>query len=138
MRIRFERVPICCLLFAVMAQAGAAEQAKTQAGAVAQAKALAKETSDLMSLHSMMLVTAVRQRDTKGGKEDFQRFISGPQNKLQFRWGDLPRDVKIEYIDCIAALDEFINRSNDSFKAGIILPESRDLKENTASCRKRK
>ncbi|WP_265665002.1 hypothetical protein [Verminephrobacter aporrectodeae] len=120
-----------------MTQVGAAEQAKTQAGAVAQAKVLAKETSNLMSLHSMMLVTAVRQRDTKGGTEDFHRFISGPQTNLQFRWTNLPREVRVEYIDCIAALNEFVNRSNDSFKAGVILPESRDLKKNTADCSKR-
>ena len=51
---------------------------------------LAKETVQLLSTQEMMLVTAVRQKNSRGGTEDFKRFIMQPLESMADRWRALP------------------------------------------------
>lgn len=106
--------------------------------AIAQAKAegvkLAKETVSLIGLQEQILITAVRQKDSRDGLEDFRRFVAQPITSMQNRWQALPREDRANYSTCITALQEFSNHAADSFKAGRIGQPSRLFKEARAKC----
>ena len=97
---------------------------------------LAKETVQLLSTQEMMLVTAVRQKNSRGGTEDFKRFIMQPLESMADRWRALPPEERLNRIHCITALQEFENHASDSFKAGQIGQPSRLFKESQAECKK--
>lgn len=104
-------------------------------GKVAGAK-LSQESVKLIEQQQMMLVTAVRQKNDRGGKEDFQRFIEQPIYATQKRWQALPGEDRIHHITCITALQEFANHAADSFKAGHIDQPSNLFRESFAACKK--
>lgn len=110
------------------------------APAMAQGKGagpkLAQETVKLLSTQEAMLVTAVRQKDSRGGAEDFRRFILQPVEDMQSRWAALPREVRLEHIHCATALQEFANFASDSFKAGRIGQPTSLYKESLPVCKK--
>ena len=97
---------------------------------------LAQETVQLLGTQEMMLVTAVRQKETRGGKEDFDRFIMQPLEAMAGRWRALSREERLDRIHCITALQEFQNHASDSFKAGRIGPPNSLYKESLAVCKK--
>lgn len=82
-----------------------------------------------------MLVTAVRQKDSRGGKADFQRFIEQPVEAMQTRWQEVPRDVLPNFIGCVTALQEFSNFARASFKAGRIGKPGNLYTESLAGCK---
>ena len=59
---------------------------------------LAKETVQLLSTQEMMLVTAVRQKNSRGGTEDFKRFIMQPLESMADRWRALPPEERLNRI----------------------------------------
>lgn len=97
---------------------------------------LAKETIQLLSTQEAMLVTAVRQKDSRGGADDFRRFIMQPLEAMADRWRALPREDRLNHIHCITALQEFENHASDSFKAGRIGQPNSLYKESLAVCKK--
>ena len=97
---------------------------------------LAKETVQLLATQEMMLVTAVRQKNSRGGTEDFKRFIMQPLESMADRWRALPPEERLNRIHCITALQEFESHASDSFKAGQIGQPSRLFKESQAECKK--
>ena len=97
---------------------------------------LAKETVQLLATQEMMLVTAVRQKNSRGGAEDFKRFIMQPLESMADRWRALPPEERLNRIHCITALQEFESHASDSFKAGQIGQPSRLFKESQAECKK--
>lgn len=97
---------------------------------------LAQETVQLLSTQEMMLVTAVRQKETRGGKEDFDRFIMQPLEAMAERWRALSREERLDRIHCITALQEFQNHASDSFKAGRIGQPTSLYKESLTVCKK--
>lgn len=97
---------------------------------------LAQETVRLLSTQEAMLVTAVRQKDSRGGVDDFRRFILQPVEAMASRWRALPAAERMEHIHCSTALQEFDNHANDSFKAGRIGPPTGLFKESLAVCKK--
>jgi len=98
---------------------------------------LAQETIQLLSTQESMLVTAIRQKDTRGGGEDFRRFIIQPLESMADRWRALPREERMNYIHCITALQEFENHASDSFKSGQVGQPTNLFKESRAECKKR-
>lgn len=119
---------------------GAAALLVATAPALSQSKGggakLARETIQLLSTQEAMLVTAVRQKDSPGGAEDFRRFIMQPLGAMADRWRALPREDRLNHIHCITALQEFENHASDSFKAGQIRQPSSLFKESRAECKK--
>ena len=97
---------------------------------------LARETVDMVNLQEQMLVTAIRQKDSRGGAADFQKFILTPIDKLAARWRDQPKDVQREFIFCVSVLGEHEFHARDSFKAGKVLKPSSLLSESLASCKR--
>lgn len=97
---------------------------------------LARETADLIKGLQGTLITAVRQRDTRGGKDDFWRFIDKPVMDMQARWSARPREQNLDWIPCIMALGEFANHARDSFKAGEIGKPGSLLTDNLPACEK--
>ena len=100
--------------------AALASAAATIAAAQDTGAQLARETLDLVSTQDYMLVTAVRQKVSRGGAADFQKFILGPVEKLSGRWAALPAGVRVRFIPCVTALQEHENHVRDSFKAGAV------------------
>lgn len=99
--------------------------------------ALARETLALMASLDGQLVAAVRQRDTRGGRDDFSRFIIAPLARMSGRWSDLPNPARIEWLDCISALQAYENHARDSFKSGEIGKAPADLSGARRACAKR-
>lgn len=81
---------------------------------------LARETLTLLASLNTTLAVAVRQRDARSGRADFSRFVIDPITKMGGRWAALPQPTRVDWIQCIGALQGFENHARDSFKAGVI------------------
>lgn len=97
---------------------------------------LARETVRLLTSLDGQLIAAVRQRDTRGGRDDFARFIARPIQGMRDRWSVLPQPARVEWYACIAALQGFDSFAADSFKAGVIGAVPADLRQSRAACAK--
>lgn len=106
------------------------------ANAQEDAQKLARETVELVRLQEQMLVTAIRQKDSRGGAADFQKFILTPIDKLSARWSEQPKGVQREFIYCISALGEHEYHARDSFKAGKLLKPTSLLGESLTNCKR--
>lgn len=97
---------------------------------------LAKETIDLIRLQNDMIVTAVRQKQSKGGADDFRKFILAPIDKLMDRWRTLPVEEQRTFMHCTTGLSEHEWRMRDSFKAEKVLKANSLIQESVARCAK--
>lgn len=97
---------------------------------------LARETVKLISLQKDMIVTAVRQKHSKGGEEDFQKFILTPIDQLGERWAGLPVEVRRQFIYCVTALSSHEWHMRDSFKAEEVLEPTSLIAESVEQCEK--
>lgn len=96
--------------------------------------ALAKKTVSTAELSNASLTTAVRQ----GDMNDFRRFISGPVEAQLDAIRKLPRPRQLELIQCVTAGTEFVNRAQDSMKAGKVKAPGTLEKESLAGCKQLK
>lgn len=97
---------------------------------------LARESLQAIHDAATQLETAIRQRDTRGGKQDFERFITDPVLKMQFRWSEHPREQNADWVPCIMAVQEELNRYADSWKAGKVVARNSFLSESLRDCEK--
>ena len=116
------------------ASAPAMGSASTQAQD--SAPELARETVKLISLQKDMIVTAVRQKHSKGGEEDFKKFILSPIDQLGKRWASLPFEVRNRFIYCATALSSHEWHMRDSFKAEAVLEPTSLIAESVEQCEK--
>jgi hypothetical protein len=119
---------VAAIFFSVLANSGAQAQDK--------GPELAQETVKLIRLQKDMIVNAVRQKHSRRGMDDFDKFIVAPVEVLSKRWGNLPRSVQSEFLACKTALNEHEWHMRDSFKAGEILKASSLIDETLAQCAK--
>lgn len=97
---------------------------------------LARQTLDAIRDAESLLAAAVRQRDTRGGKDDFWRFIEKPLTDMQVRWGVYSHEDNLNWIPCIVGLQEYVNFTRDSFKSGEIGKPNSLLTESRRECEK--
>lgn len=97
---------------------------------------LARQTLEAIDRADMQLVAAVRQRDTRDGKEDFKRFITDPLNRQMFQWTSLPPELSVQWANCISALQTFIDHAEDSFAVGTVAAAPSHLAWSIDRCSK--
>lgn len=95
---------------------------------------LARETLDAIERSDGLLAAAIRQRDGRDGRQDFQRFVTDPVTKIQFRWSARPREQNSDWIPCILAVQEELNRYADSWKAGEVARRNKLLSDSLRGC----